>query len=65
MPPPDPSRCHRRSFAEVFGLAPLACHRRLRLEGAARLLKSDAMSATRIAEQPGCDPLSAFTRAFR
>jgi AraC-like DNA-binding protein len=49
----------------VFGLAPLACHRRLRLEGAARLLKSDAMSATRIAEQPGCDPLSAFTRAFR
>jgi AraC-like DNA-binding protein len=49
----------------VFGQTPLACHRRLRLEGAARLLKSEAMSATQIAEQLGYGSLSAFTRAFR
>jgi AraC-like DNA-binding protein len=60
------SRFHlTRSFAEVFGLPPLAYHRRLRLEGAARLLKSEAMSATEIAEQLGYGSLSAFTRAFR
>lgn len=60
------SRFHlTRSFAEVFGLPPLAYHRRLRLEGAARLLKSDAVSATEIAEQLGYGSLSAFTRAFR
>jgi AraC-like DNA-binding protein len=60
------SRFHlTRSFAEVFGLPPLAYHRRLRLETAARLLKSDAVSATQIAEQLGYGSLSAFTRAFR
>jgi AraC-like DNA-binding protein len=60
------SRFHlTRSFAEVFGLPPLAYHRRLRLEGAARLLKSEAVSATQIAEQLGYGSLSAFTRAFR
>jgi AraC-like DNA-binding protein len=60
------SRFHlTRSFAEVFGLPPLAYHRRLRLENAARLLKSDAVSATDIAEQLGYGSLSAFTRAFR
>jgi AraC-like DNA-binding protein len=60
------SRFHlTRSFAEVFGLPPLAYHRRLRLEAAARLLKSDAASATQIAEQLGYGSLSAFTRAFR
>ena len=60
------SRFHlTRSFAEVFGLPPLAYHRRLRLEAAARLLKSDAISATEIAEQLGYGSLSAFTRAFR
>ena len=60
------SRFHlTRSFAEVFGLPPLAYHRRLRLEHAARLLKSEAASATGIAEQLGYGSLSAFTRAFR
>lgn len=60
------SRFHlTRSFAEVFGLPPLAYHRRLRLEAAARLLKSEAVNATQIAEQLGYGSLSAFTRAFR
>lgn len=54
-----------RSFSEVFGLPPLAYHRRLRLEGAARLLRSRAASATQIADQLGYASLSAFTRAFR
>jgi AraC-like DNA-binding protein len=60
------SRFHlSRSFAEVFGLPPLAYHRRLRLDAAARLLKADAASATEIADQLGYASLSAFTRAFR
>lgn len=60
------SRFHlSRSFAEVFGLPPLAYHRRLRLDVAARLLRSDAASPTEIAEQLGYASLSAFTRAFR
>jgi AraC-like DNA-binding protein len=60
------SRFHlSRSFAEVFGLPPLAYHRRLRLEAAARLLRADAASATEIADQLGYASLSAFTRAFR
>ncbi|PSJ40830.1 hypothetical protein C7I55_11115 [Sphingomonas deserti] len=60
------SRFHlTRSFSEVFGLPPLTYHRRLRLEGAARLLKSHAVTATEIAEQLGYASLSAFTRAFR
>ncbi|TFI59709.1 AraC family transcriptional regulator [Sphingomonas parva] len=60
------SRFHlTRSFSEVFGLPPLAYHRRLRLEAAARLLKSHAASATDIAAQLGYASLSAFTRAFR
>jgi AraC-like DNA-binding protein len=60
------SRFHlTRSFAEVFGVPPLAYHRRLRLEGAARLLKNNAVSATDIAQQLGYGSLSAFTRAFR
>jgi AraC family transcriptional regulator len=60
------SRFHlTRSFTEAFGLPPLAYHRRLRLDAAARLLKADAASATAIAEQLGYGSLSAFTRAFR
>lgn len=60
------SRFHlSRSFAEVHGLPPLAYHRRLRLEGAARLLKQGAASPTDLAEQLGYASLSAFTRAFR
>lgn len=60
------SRFHlSRSFAEVFGLPPLAYHRRLRLDAAARLLKTDSASATEIADQLGYASLSAFTRAFR
>ncbi|HZG10045.1 MAG TPA: helix-turn-helix domain-containing protein [Allosphingosinicella sp.] len=60
------SRFHlTRSFAEVYGLPPLAYHRRLRLESAARLLKSETVSATQIADRLGYGSLSAFTRAFR
>jgi AraC-like DNA-binding protein len=60
------SRFHlTRSFAEVYGLPPLAYHRRLRLDVAARLLKQQVASATDVAEQLGYASLSAFTRAFR
>jgi AraC-like DNA-binding protein len=60
------SRFHlSRSFAEVHGLPPLAYHRRLRLEGAARLLRQGAASPTDLAESLGYASLSAFTRAFR
>jgi AraC-like DNA-binding protein len=60
------SRFHlSRSFAEVHGLPPLAYHRRLRLEGAARLLRQGAASPTDLAERLGYASLSAFTRAFR
>jgi AraC-like DNA-binding protein len=60
------SRFHlSRSFAEVHGLPPLAYHRRLRLEGAARLLKEGSASPTELSERLGYGSLSAFTRAFR
>jgi AraC-like DNA-binding protein len=60
------SRFHlSRSFAEVHGLPPLAYHRRLRLDGAARLLREGAASPTELAERLGYASLSAFTRAFR
>ena len=60
------SRFHlTRSFAQVFGLPPLAYHRRLRLEAAARLLKAEAATPTELAQQLGYASLSAFTRAFR
>ena len=60
------SRFHlSRSFAEVHGLPPLAYHRRLRLDGAARLLREGAASPTELSERLGYGSLSAFTRAFR
>jgi AraC-like DNA-binding protein len=60
------SRFHlSRSFAEVHGLPPLAYHRRLRLDGAARLLREGSASPTELAERLGYASLSAFTRAFR
>ncbi|MFL6844418.1 MAG: helix-turn-helix transcriptional regulator [Allosphingosinicella sp.] len=60
------SRFHlSRSFAEVHGLPPLAYHRRLRLDGAARLLRDGAASPTDLAHRLGYASLSAFTRAFR
>lgn len=60
------SRFHlSRSFAEVHGLPPLAYHRRLRLDGAARLLRDGAASPTELSERLGYGSLSAFTRAFR
>jgi AraC-like DNA-binding protein len=60
------SRFHlSRSFAEVHGLPPLAYHRRLRLEGAARLLRDGSASPTELSERLGYGSLSAFTRAFR
>jgi AraC-like DNA-binding protein len=60
------SRFHlTRSFAEVHGLPPLAYHRRLRLDDAARLLRAGGASATEVAARLGYGSLSAFTRAFR
>lgn len=60
------SRFHlSRSFAEVHGLPPLAYHRRLRLDRAARLLKDGTASPTELSERLGYASLSAFTRAFR
>lgn len=60
------SRFHlTRSFADAFGLPPLAYHRRLRLDRAAALLKLEGDSATAIAARLGYASLSAFTRAFR
>ncbi|HEX2762834.1 MAG TPA: AraC family transcriptional regulator [Allosphingosinicella sp.] len=60
------SRFHlSRSFAEAYGLPPLAYHRRLRLRGAADVLKSQGASPTELAERLGYASLSAFTRAFR
>ena len=48
------SRFHlSRSFAEVHGLPPLAYHRRLRLDGAARLLRDGAASPTELSERLG------------
>ncbi|MBV8687644.1 MAG: helix-turn-helix transcriptional regulator [Alphaproteobacteria bacterium] len=60
------SRFHlTRSFAEVHGLPPLAYHRRLRLDEAARQLRAGEASATDVARRLGYGSLSAFTRAFR
>jgi AraC-like DNA-binding protein len=60
------SRFHlTRSFAEVFGVPPLAYHRALRLEWAAERLRRGEASATLISEELGYGSLSAFTRAFR
>ena len=60
------SRFHlTRSFAEAFGLPPLAYHRRLRLDRAVQLLRADTASATDVAAELGYASLSAFTRAFR
>jgi AraC-like DNA-binding protein len=60
------SRFHlTRSFAEVYGVPPLAYHRSLRLERAAERLRRGETSATRLSEELGYGSLSAFTRAFR
>jgi len=60
------SRFHlTRSFAEAFGVPPLAYHRNLRLDSAARLIAEEGVPATVIAEQLGYASLSAFSRAFR
>jgi AraC-like DNA-binding protein len=60
------SRFHlTRSFAEVHGVPPLAYHRRLRLDAAARLLRTGAASPTELSDRLGYASLSAFTRAFR
>jgi AraC family transcriptional regulator len=60
------SRFHlTRSFAEAYGMPPLAYHRSLRLDAAARLMRDQGVSATAIAEQLGYASLSAFSRAFR
>jgi AraC family transcriptional regulator len=60
------SRFHlSRSFAQVHGLPPLAYHRRLRLDRAARLLRERSATPTELSERLGYASLSAFTRAFR
>ncbi|HEX8640621.1 MAG TPA: helix-turn-helix domain-containing protein [Allosphingosinicella sp.] len=60
------SRFHLiRSFSEVYGLPPLAYHRQLRFDAAARRLKADSTSVTTLASELGYGSLSAFSRAFR
>jgi AraC family transcriptional regulator len=54
-----------RMFTEVYGLPPLAYHRRLRLDRAAAKLQHDLATPKELAEQLGYGSLSAFSRAFR
>jgi AraC-like DNA-binding protein len=59
------SRFHvARSFTEVYGTAPLAYHRKLRLEAAVGRLKRGECSPTQMSDELGYSNLSAFTRAF-
>jgi AraC-like DNA-binding protein len=59
------SRFHlTRSFTEAIGVPPLAYHRRLRMQHAARLLSETAMNVTQVAERLGYSSLVTFSRAF-
>jgi AraC-like DNA-binding protein len=53
-----------RTFTEVFGMAPLSYHRRLRLGKAAAELEARRASPSELARILGYSCLSAFTRAF-
>jgi AraC-like DNA-binding protein len=60
------SRFHlARTFADAYGLPPLAYHRNLRLEDAAKRLREHPCSPTDLSEELGYASLSAFSRAFR
>ena len=60
------SRFHLiRTFAEVYGMPPLAFHRSVRLTGAEARLRAGLACPTAIAEELGYSSLSAFSRAFR
>lgn len=54
-----------RFFKLAFGTAPIAYHRRLRLERAAALLASGSLSVAEVAELAGYSDAVAFTHAFR
>ncbi|MFC3076504.1 helix-turn-helix transcriptional regulator [Phenylobacterium terrae] len=54
-----------RRFRDVFGMAPGAYHRRVRLERAAERLARGAPSLTNLALDAGYRDLAAFSRAFR
>lgn len=60
------SRFHLiRTFSKAFGTSPIAYHRRLRLDSAARRLEHRETTPTRLADELGYTSLSSFTRAFR
>lgn len=52
-------------FAELVGSPPMQYLKRLRLQRAAELLRSDGLSIGRVAEQVGYDSETAFNRAFK
>lgn len=54
-----------RYFTAAFGAPPARYHRSLRLQHAARLLRSEGASATEAAERIGYSELAAFSHAFR
>lgn len=53
-----------RSFREVFGAAPLAFHRELRISRAADALRTGVATPTELAAELGYKSPSSFTRAF-
>jgi transcriptional regulator GlxA family with amidase domain len=54
-----------RFFKLAFGAAPIAYHRRLRLERAAALLGSGSLSVATVADLVGYSDAVAFSHAFR
>jgi AraC-like DNA-binding protein len=54
-----------RHFKLAFGIAPIAYHRMLRLERAARMLAGGAVSVAEAAERIGYSDAVALTHAFR
>jgi AraC family transcriptional regulator len=54
-----------RHFKLAFGVSPIAYHRMLRLERAARLLSNGALSVAEAAERTGYSDAVALTHAFR
>ncbi len=54
-----------RHFKLAFGIAPIAYHRMLRLERAARMLVGGAVSVAEAAERTGYSDAVALTHAFR
>ena len=54
-----------RSFVEVYGVSPVAYHRGLMLDDAARRLEEGSATPSALAQELGYASLSAFSRAFR